>query len=208
MNNENYYNKAVKVFDKLSDVYEQKYMNVDLYENALNLFCSNLPLEGAHILELACGPGNISKYIIERRPDFRYTGTDLSENMIERARKNNPTASFEVFNALDIASYKTTINGLIIGFLFPYLSKEQVINILTQATQKINKDGIIYISTIQGNYVDSGLKKGSTGDEIFMYYHNAFYITEVLKKNGFSILHECQIENLNDTDLVILAKKN
>ncbi len=177
MSDKNDYQDAVQVFNKLSDSYEQNYMNVDLYENALNLFCSNLPKENAKILELACGPGNISRFIIERRPDYNYKGTDLSTNMIDKAKANNPTADFEVFNALHVKQLTESIDGLIIGFLFPYLSKEQVLELLADSSKLINKDGLIYLSTIQGNYADSRLRTGSTGDEIFMYYHNAFYIT-------------------------------
>lgn len=44
------------------------------------------------ILEIATGPGNVVKYILCKRPDFKIFGIDLSPNMIELAKQNNPQA--------------------------------------------------------------------------------------------------------------------
>jgi hypothetical protein len=46
---------AVALFDKLAQVYQEKYMDVALYRT-LDWFCENLQTPNARILELACGP--------------------------------------------------------------------------------------------------------------------------------------------------------
>jgi trans-aconitate methyltransferase len=55
------------------------------------------------ILEIGCGPGNLTKYLLSKRPDFDILGIDIAPNMIEFAGKSNPTASFAV---MDSRQYK------------------------------------------------------------------------------------------------------
>ena len=155
--------QAVEVFDKLSDVYEQKYMDVTMYGYALNLFCSNIAKVNASILELACGPGNIARYIIERRPDFNYLGTDLFKNMIERAQINNPTATFYILDSTKPTEINAEFDGVIPSFLFPYLPKELAIELIENSAAKLKTGGILYISTMEGDYSNSRTTKGSTG---------------------------------------------
>lgn len=200
--------QAVSVFNKLSDIYEQKYMDVSHYGHALNLFCQHIITQKAAIFELACGPGNVAKYLLERRPDFNYTGTDLSEKMIALAKKNNPSGNFYLFDSMALATLEEKQDGLIAAFLFPYLPKDSVLELIKTSASKLNPDGILYISTMEDDYSNSRLVQGSTGDEIFIYYHDSSYIIKALKSNGFSILLEERIPNGNDLDLIILAKKH
>ena len=199
---------AVAIFDKLSDGYEKKYMDVTLYSNSLNLFCQHITNQKASVFELACGPGNVAHYILERRPDFNYVGTDLSQNMVRLAKKNNPSGKFYVFDSLELKTLETLQDGIVVAFLFPYLTKESVLELIQISSTKLNPDGILYISTMEDDYSKSGIVKGSSGDEIYMHYHDSSYIIEALKSNNFSILLEERILNGNDTDLIILAKKH
>lgn len=48
--------------------------------------------DGESILDVACGNGNYCKFFTQRGLD--YTGCDLSENMLEQARENNPGFEF------------------------------------------------------------------------------------------------------------------
>src|SRR6478736_3881300 len=93
---------AVDVFDLRADQYESKFMDVTLYHATLDLFCNAVAKKDAAILELACGPGNITKYLLAKRPDFRLLGTDLSPNMLALARKNNPIATFALLDCREI----------------------------------------------------------------------------------------------------------
>jgi ubiquinone/menaquinone biosynthesis C-methylase UbiE len=62
---------AVKIFDSSAHVYQDKFMNVDLYRESLDLFCDTIVKENASVLELACGPGNVTKHLLQKRPDFK-----------------------------------------------------------------------------------------------------------------------------------------
>jgi ubiquinone/menaquinone biosynthesis C-methylase UbiE len=213
MNPENKTKQAVAVFNKYAENYQERFMDTTLYWDTFNVFCENIKSEAAEILEVACGPGNITKYILEHQPDYKISGTDLAPNMIELAKKNNPTANFQLMDGKAILSLKKKFDGIISGFFFPYLSKEDAIQFIADASTILNQNGVLYISTMEDDYSKSGLQKGSKGDEIYMHYHQADYLTETLTKNNFTIIDIQRKESFSTTgtktvDLIIISQKS
>lgn len=202
---------AVALFNKLADGYQEKFMDVSLYHDSLDKFCNAIPKEKAEILELACGPGNITKYLLDKRPDFEILGTDLAPNMIALAKVNNPTADFQLMDCRAIASLNKTFDGIVCGFGLPYLSKQEALQFIKEAAQQLNPNGVLYISTMEDDNSKSGFKTGSTGDIIFQNFHQADYLSAALEENGFKIIHLERKEYIhnqeNTTDLIIIGTK-
>lgn len=203
---------AVDIFNKMANAYQDKFMDVNLYSDSFDLFCNSIVTRNAEILELACGPGNITKYLLNIRPDFKIFGTDLAPNMIELAKINNPTAEFQLMDCRDIDLIDKKYDAIMCGFCLPYLSKDESIKLIHDASNLLRPNAVLYLSTMEDDYNKSGLKKGSAGDEIFMHYHQADYLTNTLLENRFEII------NLNrqnyptqdarkTTDLIIIARK-
>lgn len=66
---------------------------------------------------------------------------------------------------------------------------------------------------MEDDYSKSGLQKGSKGDEIYMHYHQADYLTETLTKNNFTIIDIQRKESFSTTgtktvDLIIISQKS
>lgn len=57
---------------------------------------SEYPTRFAEVLDVGCGLGNLSEYLL----DTRYHGIDIVPELIEQARKNYPSARFSVYDAL------------------------------------------------------------------------------------------------------------
>jgi 2-polyprenyl-3-methyl-5-hydroxy-6-metoxy-1,4-benzoquinol methylase len=201
---------AIDVFNKNAELYMGKFMDVSLYDDTFDLFCSSISLNG-NVLELACGPGNITKHLLDKRPDLKILGTDLAPNMIALARMNNPTAEFQLMDCRDIGKLEKKYDGIMCGFCLPYLSKEEAIKLIGDACKLLKPGGALYISTMEDDYSKSGFKKGSTGDEIYIHYHQENYLTKALKENGLTIIdlsHKVYPgEEGIITDLVIIAKR-
>src|SRR5688572_9150377 len=102
---------TVAIFDKLADVYQEKFMDTGLYHDTFDLFCNHILRLNAEILEVACGPGNITKYLLQKRPDFKLLGTDLAPKMLQLAKVNNPGAQFDIMDCRDLASLKKQYDG-------------------------------------------------------------------------------------------------
>jgi len=196
----------------MAQVYQDKFMDVNLYADTLDLFCNSIKTQDAEVLELACGPGNITKYLLNKRPDLKLLGTDLAPNMIELAKINNPSAQFELMDCRAISKINKRYDAIMCGFCLPYLSKEEAIQLIRDAAKILKPKGLLYISTMEDDYSKSAFKKGSGGDEIFMHYHEGDYLTQAIQENDLKILklkrqkYPTQ-DNTQTIDLIIIAEK-
>lgn len=204
---------AVDVFNNNALKYQEKFMYFDLYNDTFDTFCNHIHQQNAAVLDIACGPGNISKYLLSKRPDFQILGIDLAPKMIELARINNPTARFEIMDCRDIGRLDQKFDAVMCGFALPYLSKEDAIKLIEDAALILNPGGVFYISTMEDDYAKSGPKKSSDGkSELYQYFHQADDLTAALEANGFQVvdLQRKDFPTTDETktvDLVIQAVK-
>jgi 2-polyprenyl-3-methyl-5-hydroxy-6-metoxy-1,4-benzoquinol methylase len=205
---------AIDVFNKYASDYQSKFMNQDLYHDTFDLFCSLIPIKHAAILDVACGPGNITHYLLKKRPDFQVLGTDLAEQMIKLAKANNPSAQFRKMDCREIGRLKNQYQGVVCGFGLPYLSKEEAIQFIQDASFRLIPGGILYLSTMEGDYSKSGLKSSSNcaSDQTFTHYHQEDYLREALADANLEIISISrkdfpEKDGTKTTDLVLIARK-
>lgn len=203
---------AVNLFDKLATTYQDKYMDVSLYADSLDQFCDSIAKQEAALLELACGPGNVTKYLLEKRPDFKILGTDLAPNMLQLAKANNPTAAFELMDCRDLGKLSQAYEGIVCAFCLPFLSKEETTQLLHDAFTKLNPKGTLFLSTMEDDYEKSRWEKGSTGESIFMHYYPAEFLVQALENTGFAVVDlqrktYAGRDGAPVTDLLLIAQK-
>lgn len=218
MENEILYNDRIKetieTYNVSAKAYQDKFMDMDLYNDTYDTFCHLITKSNAKIFEIATGPGNVIKYILCKRPDFKVFGIDLSSNMIELAKLNNPEAEFTVMDCRDIHVIDTKFDGILCAFCLPYLSKEESLKLITDASLLLEPDGVLYISTMEGDYNKSGYETTSfSGDNrVYVYYHQANFMTACLSELGFEIL-DFQRKQYPEpdgsflTDMIFIARK-
>ena len=205
--------QAAAVFNKNAFTYQGKFMDVSLYKEALDIFCAHIPKQNAAILELACGPGNITRYLLNKRPDFKILGTDLAPDMLDLAAVNNPEAEFRLMDCRDLSSTEGQYDAIMCGFGLPYLSEEEAIKLIQDSALHLNSGGVLYLSTMEEDEQNkSGIRRSSSGDELYQYYHQAAYLTDALRESGFTILSLQRIgypanDDTTVTDLVIVARR-
>ncbi len=206
---------AVAIFDDHAQDYQEKYMDVSLYHNTLDTFCNYMPKEKPQILELACGPGNITKYLMERRPDFEILSTDLSPKMLHLAQLNNPKSRFKLLDSRKLHEINTPYDAIVFGFGLPYLSKDDAIAFIKNASRLLNSNGVLYLSTMEGDDTLSGWKSPSSekGDRIYITYYEATCLTKALTAADFMIIDTERIIYSDNkggeiTDLIIIARKS
>jgi SAM-dependent methyltransferase len=202
---------AVQVFDKLADLYLEKYFDVSAYHDSLSRWLELLGNQRVRVLELACGPGNLSHHVLSQKPDWQWLGIDLAPRMIELARKLNPGAQFEVMDVRAIRALKRRFDAAIIGFCFPYLDRAEVQTLLQDLNSLLEPGAFVYISTEEGLYETSKWVTGSRGDRVFMHYYTEPDLRECLTAAGFNT---CEVYRQSATvngrtiaDLILLAQK-
>ncbi len=197
------------IFDKYARQYQDKYMDVEKYAEGLELLCKKLTPKNPEVLDIACGPANISQFIINKRPDIRIEGIDVSENMIELAKINVPSGEFYPMDCRNLSSLKKKYQAIICGFCLPYLDKNEAFKLFEDAKAILNSEGILYVSTINGEYSSSAPRGPSTGEEesIQMFYYQFEDLSVLLKNVGFDIIYQKEIITDQDIELIVLAKK-
>lgn len=202
------------LFNKFAQPYQDKFMDAETYVDTYTAFCERIPAKGAAILEVACGPGNITRHLLAQRPDFKLLGIDLAEKMIDLARINNPDAEFRVMDGRNISELKQQFDGIICGFGLPYLSQEEALLFIREASQLLRHSGVLYLSTMEDDYSKSGFKGSSSGgsDQLYTYYYEADFLTESLHQNGLTLIDlqrrpYPESDGTITTDLFLLAQK-
>lgn len=203
---------AVELFDKYASEYAGKFMDVSMYHASLDALCAAISKQNASVLEIACGPGNVTQYLLNQRPDLQILGTDLAPKMLALARQNNPHAKFQLLDGRAISQLQQQYDAIVCGFFLPYLTKEEAIQFIADAATILRAGGVLFVSTMEDDYSTSGWRKGSQGDEIFMYFHEADYLLQALADNDFEVLDLLRqayppTGEATATDLLVLAIK-
>ncbi len=181
----NRYKTTFDTWNKIASLYQDNFMHLDLYNDSYDIFCSAIKKQNAAIFEIGCGPGNITKYLVNKRPDFIIDATDVSPNMIELAKQNVPAANFLLLDAREINSITKNYDGIMCGFCMPYLSKEDCAKLIQDCSCILKSKGAFYCSVIEGDYNNSGFESGSSSDKAYVYYHQQPYLRQLLEENNF-----------------------
>lgn len=193
------YQETFETWNKLASLYEDRFMELDLYNVSYDFICDSIEKVNAKVLEIGCGPGNITRYLLAKRPDFDIFGIDIAPNMIELAKKNNPTASFAVMDSRNINEIHSKYDAIVCGFCLPYLSQADNHKFILDTNQILNKNGLIYLSFVEGDPTKSGFQEGSTGDRSYFYFHNLSEIKTKLIENNFDEFNVLKVDYKKST---------
>ena len=165
------YSETFETWNKVALLYQSKFMNLDVYNKTYDAFCKALCKSNAQLLEIGCGPGNITKYLLEQGPDFSILGIDIAPNMVALAIENNPVATFKVMDYREIHQLDSKYDGIVGGFCLPYLSETDATKLITDCSNLLTQNGVLYLSFVEGDSTKSGYQTGSSGDRTYFYYH-------------------------------------
>jgi len=204
--------ETFNTWNKVAQLYQDKFMHLNMYDESYNHFCDEVKLPNARILEIGCGPGNITSYLLKIRPDFKIEGIDFAPNMIALAKVNNPTAQFQVMDCREIDTLQSQYDAIVCGFCIPYLSELDCSKFIKDCAGLLHNEGVIYISFVEGDYSKSCFLTGSTGDRTFFYYYAADTIISSLKQQGIETTQLLNIrytknDHSEEIHTVIIARK-
>ncbi|MDA9773602.1 class I SAM-dependent methyltransferase [Saprospiraceae bacterium] len=206
--------EVIEVFDLFAKRYSDQYFDRHMYRDTLEYF-SSMIAKDTRVLEIACGPGNVTNTLLEINSQFSILGLDISPEMISLAQKNISSAEFKVHDILNLSQLDEKFPAILVGFCFPYLNKEEVLESLKQIALASTDLATLYISTIAGDYNNSYVKGSSTGEgsPLTLYYYDIDFFTKELKPYGFGLQQHYLKSRKNadgsvEQDLILIAKRN
>ena len=176
--------------------------NLSKFNSELGKFVSLLS-ENPHVLDLGCGAGiPTAKFLTEK--GIRVTGIDLSETMLNLARKNVPSADFIQMDMNDLKFNENTFDGIISVYALFHVPREKHFEIFKNVFRIMNAGGILMINV--GTHESEGTSR-FFGVPMFWSNFNPKTTLDLVKKVGFSIISEAVLERGGEHQYWIFGKK-
>jgi SAM-dependent methyltransferase len=210
---QNHNQETQTTWNSLAKLYAEKFMGLELYNDTYERFCDLLLGAEATVLELGCGPGNITRQLLKRKPKLQVLATDYAEEMVALAQKNNPAIKTQVLDGRNVSLINGLFDGIMCGFLLPYLSPKEGLKLIADCSSLLNSKGVLYISFVAGNILGSGFITGNTGKRTYFYYHNTQALKEALAENSMEAKEVIQkeyhrSETESEVHTIIIAAKS
>ena len=207
MNNDQIH--TIEVFDRSAREYNNTIAKLQNYNDTYS-YLAELLRDNQSVLDLACGPANISSFLIKNKR-LDVTGIDLSVEMLRLAANAIPSGRFIKASMIDF-QVDGKFNLVINGFGLPYLNPEQVNRCLSKCYNALDTGGLLYLSFMDGEKCGFEIPSFNINSEIFIYYHRCELILDTLKKTGFEIINKWVIDYTETDgsitkDIVIIGKK-
>jgi len=208
------YELSVKRFDEFASEYAGRFANIDAYRKHIDQFCARLSSPSPAILELACGPANVTSYLKQRFPDSGIVALDLSPRMIAIARQVVKGVDFRIMDVREIHSLDLQFDAIMCSFCLPFLSKDDTDKLIADCAAKLKENGILYISTMEGDESRAGFESTCfSGDaKVYFNYHLQDDLERALTANGFSVAYAVRQDygepnGSTTVDLILVAEK-
>jgi 2-polyprenyl-3-methyl-5-hydroxy-6-metoxy-1,4-benzoquinol methylase len=132
-----------ETYNHIADNWVKDHSNDTWWQEGTNHLLSLLP-QGASILDVGCGGGHKTKYLLDK--GFTVLGTDFSENMIKRAEKEVPEARFQVLDAYETDTLTKTFDCVFAQAMLLHIPKARVIEVLTKFKSVLKPGGLLYVA--------------------------------------------------------------
>lgn len=207
-----HYKNTIQTWKKVAKMYAEKFMDFDIYDESYEAFCSEIGTSDPSILEIGCGPGNVTRWLRKRLPNSTVLATDVATEMIEVAKTYVENVQFEVLDARDIDSLKGKFDAILCGFCVPYLDKADLKLFIKNSATLLNEQGIIYLSFIEGDYSNSQLQTGSTGDSMKVHYYQESDVQNIFEVNSIYPIQSIRVpyplsDGSEQIHLILLGRK-
>ncbi len=96
------------------------------------------------VLDIGCGSGLKAKVMQEK--GLKVMGIDISDKMIELAKKKSPKSSFFVMDMRDVGNFKNLFDGIFAQAAFLHIPKNEIHSVFKKVVAKLKNKGFIYIA--------------------------------------------------------------
>lgn len=202
--------RTIESYNQCADRFVQTYMDLGLFEPYFREF-SGLLKVGSTILDLGCGPGNVSRFLMNQDKGYQIVGIDLSPRMLQYAKRNVPGGKF-IRADLRLVVFKQTFDAVIASFCIIHLNQDEVDDLLRKTFDLLGDGGYLYLSFMYGG--EPGFEKaGFSKDEMYFCYFEPGEMIKALERLGYRVMSKYRHDYQRTADqpiqdIVIIAQKS
>ncbi len=201
---------TVEYYEQNADSWHKPTTNLTFQDDEIKFFKKYL--SKGNILEIGCGNGHDAKRLINEGYD--YTGTDITKSFIQMCQKSLPNSKFFPFSVYDLSFPRgTEFDGFWASAVLLHVPKNKIELALTQINKYIKVNGIGFISLKEGKGEQvQEVEKSRVTDQnktfsrFFSFYAKEEF-TEILTRNGFSVIDFTSSETNNNNWLWFIVQK-
>ncbi|GBC62812.1 class I SAM-dependent methyltransferase [Desulfonema ishimotonii] len=203
--------RTIETYDQCAESFEQKFMDLALYKDSLTCFSERLR-PGDAVLDLGCGPGNVSKFLTERVRDLHLLGIDLSEEMVRLARKNVPGAEFRAWDIRKLRLENRSFDAVVAAFCLPFLYDAEAEALIHRVGSLLKPGGQAYLSCMEGDGAGFETTSFSSGKEMFFNYFSEDFLVNAFTAGQLEIRRRIrqdypEADGSITTDMIFILEK-
>ena|SRR3989344_5542852 len=178
----NYKKLNKETYNKIARSLDKNYEKLGARASDIKRAFGYMQKKNPNVLELGCGTGRDAKEILKRTN--RYLGVDISESMLDIARRKVPRGKFKV---KDISGFMLPSNlDMVFAFasLF-HLNHAELKSIFKKIYHSLNHGGIFYISISQRPKPVYRTYSQTEFGRRYYFFHSPSQIKKLAKMNKF-----------------------
>lgn len=181
-----------EIYNKYAKSFDEKIAGLSIYDPSYDHLLTKIHRR-SEILDLACGPGNVSFYLKKKKPELSITGIDMSEEMIHIAKRKIPDGLFYVADIFQ-TDFGKRFDCVVCAFAIPYMNREEILEALSIIRKHLKPAGIYYVSFMSGEKEGFEKTSFSEDDRLYVHYHPKEFISTQLARYSLPILREFAID--------------
>ena len=134
-------------YDRIADEYALRIFNElqrkPLDRDLLNRFAAEIAERG-QVCDMGCGPGHVARYLCDAGTIV--FGLDLSEKMLEQARRLNPDISFRQGNMMALDLEDRTLAGIAAFYAIVNISNEFLPLVFREMNRVLRPGGLLLLA--------------------------------------------------------------
>lgn len=174
----------IDFYSTYSKQFSQTIANSKAYNQSYIDFVAHAKYKNT-LLDLACGPGNVSAYIRTLLPRIRISCVDLSDAMLSLAQQNVPDASCYKSDILNITIPQSTFDLIICAFGLPYIHSNELQQFVQEVTKFSHVGTSVYVSCMEGNTMQQEQMSFANNNLLQVQRHSKQSIIDSFTTEGF-----------------------
>lgn len=155
------------------------------------------------ILDIGCGAGRpVDEFLINQ--GFEVNGIDISEKMIELARKNVPEAFYEIKDMSELKDGEYNVDGIVAFYSIFHIAREKHADLFKKFVSFLPNGGVILITMGSSDW--EGTDDNFHGAKMFWSHFGAKKNRELAEKAGFKILLDEIDTSGNEKHQILIGK--
>jgi ubiquinone/menaquinone biosynthesis C-methylase UbiE len=191
--NRDWYGDIAASYDTVAELYAADYFDElsrkPFDRELLTRFAGLIPRSG-RVCDIGCGPGQIARFLAELGLDAM--GVDISQSMVEIARRLNPALTFERGDMLSLQFPDATFAGIIAFYSLIHMERSRISDALAELYRVLGTGGHLLMTFHAGEgevHVDQYHSSKQDGPKIAL--HVTFFALEEMQRSvesaGFTI---------------------